>query len=275
MTTTITRNITRYDSLSDIAERGRKGVGTSKQPERGSNWFGTADYEAAVELAAKGWHQGGEQIQAAIERIKPKVGPMIEVLSRISYIPTPNRPGLLDVGRYAAGHPYCMISPVLTSSTPIVKIGVPALWSGGCSTDMIMEAGAIVSAVAEVLTAAGYAVEVVALAGWCRRNGDHEITEVVLKRSVDKVDIEDLAFGIAHPSMSRRFIFASGELNAHAEEINCRTGGGYGGSGSRWSGTMPELVAGLSDIDLTVLACVGGYRFLESAIAAIEKWQGK
>ena len=273
MTTTITRNITRYDSLSEIADKGRAGVGSSKSACQ-SNWYGTADYEAAVTLAAGGWKQGGEKINLAIERIKPQVGQVIEVLSRISFQHTPNRPGMLDVGRYAAGHPYHMVSPILTSSPPIVKIAVPALWSAAVSTDRIMEAGAVVSAVAEVLTAAGYAVEVVAVAGWDKADGSYEIVEVVLKSSTQKVDIEDLAFGIAHPSMSRRFIFAAGEINPHAREINCWSGGGYRGY-NYWSGSKTSIVEGIGDIDLTVMASIGGHDLIATAIKAINNWQGK
>ena len=140
MTTTITRNITRYDSLSEIADKGRAGVGSSKSAGRGG-WYGTDNYEAVVTLAADGWKQGGEKINLAIEKIKPQVAQVTEVLSRISYMHTPNRPGVLDVGRYAAGHPYHMVSPILTSAPPIVKIAVPALWSAAVSTDRIMEAG--------------------------------------------------------------------------------------------------------------------------------------
>lgn len=273
MTTTITRNITRYDSLSEIADKGRAGVGSSKTTGR-SNWYGTDNYEAAVTLAANGWKQGGEKINLAIQQIKPQVAQVIEVLSRISYMHTPNRPGMLDVGRYAAGNPYHMVSPILTSAPPIVKIAVPALWSASVSTDRIMEAGAIVSAVAEVLTAAGYAVEVVAVAGWDKADGSYEIVEVVLKSSTQKVDIEDLAFGIAHPSMSRRFIFAAGEINPHAREICCYSMGGYGGY-NYWSGSKTSIVAGIGDIDLTVMAATGGYDFIPTAIKAINDWQGK
>jgi len=267
------RNITRYESLHEIAEAGRAGEGASKATGR-NDWYGTADYEEAVELAANGWWYGGNELEAAIRRIKPQVDKAVEVLARLVYMPTPNRPGVLDVGRYAAGHPYCMVSPVLSGSVPIVRVMVPCLWSASVPTKDIMEAGAVVSAVAEVLTAAGYAVEVAAVAGWDRRNGDAEVVEVILKQSTQRVDVEDLAFGIAHPSMSRRFIFAAGELNPHAREINCRTGGGYGGY-SHWSGTAPSLIKGLGDVDLTTMATFASGSYIDKALAALAAWQSK
>lgn len=276
------RYVWRYDSLRELADVGQKTVGSSKDTAR-PDWHGTQSWAAARELAESGWYEGGSTLELAIERIRPQVGKAISVNNRLQFLHTCNRPGVLDVGRYATGNPYMMISPTFTATTPIVRIAVPAIWVNWMSAQDILNYGAIAATVCDVLMSAGYGVEIVAVAGWGRKNGSYVVTETVLKRSTEQLDVEDVAFGIAHPSMSRRFIFASGEQHPFASEIGCVQYGGYGGYGSQWSGTNADICGGMGDIDLTGMSKCGidnGRRSgtdiergIDLALDAIAKWK--
>jgi hypothetical protein len=274
------RVVTRYDSLRDLADCGEDTVGSSKKTDN-PFWSGTPSWKAARKLAESGWTTGGATLDTTLDRIRPAVGDAIAVQSRMAFVHTPNVPGALNIGRYAAGDPRCLISPVFTSKVPIVKIAVPAIWQATLTADSILQYGAVAAAVCEVLMAAGYGVEVNAVAGWDRRDGSFDVSEVVLKHSTEQLDVEDIAFGIAHPSMSRRFIFASGESRPHSREIHCYKGGGYGGY-HQWSGTNPQITGGMGDIDLTPMSSISNasnsnvlQRGIDIALAAIAVWKSR
>lgn len=287
----IKRVVTRYDSLRDIAdegERARRSNCASKTTN--NNWYGTPTWEAARQLAEGGWSDGGRKLDIALDAIRPRVGNAITVNNRLMFQHTCNRPGVLDVGRYAADHPYMMVSPTFTATTPVVRIAVPAIWVNWMTEEDILNYGAVAAAVCEVLMSAGYGVEIVAVAGWRRNDGTYDVSEVVLKQSTEQLDVEDVAFGIAHPSMSRRFIFASGESRPHYDEIGCMKNRGYSGQSSDkhggWSGTNPDITGGMGELDLTPMSAVfdsngrttrdsGIERGINIALAAIDKWLGR
>lgn len=288
----IARVVTRYDSLRDLADEGehanRPDCASKTTNER---WYGTNTWKQARTLAEGGWSDGGRKLDVALDAIRPRVGAAITVNNRLTFMHTPNRPGVLDVGRYAADHPHMMVSPIFTATTPVVRIAVPAIWVNWMTEDDILNYGAVAAAVCEVLMSAGYGVEIVAVAGWRRNDLTYDVSEVVLKQSTEQLDVEDVAFGIAHPSMSRRFIFASGEARPHYREIGCYKGSGYSGcrnvgDGKAWSGVNPDITGGMGDLDLTPMSAVydsngqttrerGIERGIEIALAAIDKWLGR
>lgn len=248
-----------YSSLADLAESGQKGDGSSHQV--GGGWRGTTTYAQAVALANGGWTQGARTLADLVDVATPMMADKFpDIGDRITWRHTMTGTGILDVGAYTAGQPLMIVGPVLTADTPVVSVAMPAIWSATVDTDSILAAGAVAAAVVTLLTERGYSVSVHALAGWGRRGYDPStnqgkvIADVILKASTDPLSMEDLAFGLAHPSMSRRFIFAAGETSGVGREINCWSGGGYGGSGHVWSGSEGRLIRGLADIDLTGMA---------------------
>lgn len=286
------RIVTRYDSLRDLADEGERVTRDDCSSKTvGGNWHGTATWQQARDLAEGGWSDGGRKLDVALDALRPRVGAAITVNNRLTFMHTPNRPGVLDVGRYAADHPHMMVSPIFTATTPVVRIAVPAIWVNWMTEEDILNYGAVAAAVCEVLMSAGYGVEIVAVAGWRRTDMSYDVSEVVLKQSTEQLDVEDVAFGIAHPAMSRRFIFASGEARPHYKEIGCYNGSGYSGNrrvgdGKAWSGINADITGGMGDLDLTPMASVydsggnitrdkGIERGIQIALTAIDKWLGR
>lgn len=268
------RQVFRYESIDHLAIEGEGTVGSSKRGgNRDDSWAMTRTYEDAIRVYRDGWSQGATQMSDALAAITPAVRDAIKVANRLAWQHTMIGAGMLDIGRYTVGHPLVIVGPQLAADNPIVKVSVPALWSASVSADRILEAGAVVAAVCDVLSSAGYAVEVNANAGWMNKKDVAWIAQVVLKPASRPLDLDDLAFGIAHPAMSRRFIFAAGELMPDPRSINCVLGGGYGGHASQWSGTTPSLVKGLGDIDLTPMASINGSDLIRVALDAIHAWQ--
>jgi hypothetical protein len=200
-----------------------------------AHWHGTPTWEAAMELALKGWPEGVTKL----EKIR---APMIEKLMPVILKPEIQYElvgtGGLDMGRVMSGMPDPFMewqdseTPVFGSGRQLVRIVLNCAVSAGVDSDVIVSRGAAVAALVDALEAAGRRVSVVIAEAVSNFNRGENVTiMLLLKRPDAPLSIDTLTFAFAHPSMLRRLMFAAQERLPDADirrDYGFQRGGYYG-----------------------------------------------
>ena len=228
------------------AEHGECQVGEELRYSRHSEdeygrtgWYGGPIWPKALELARNGWPEGlkrmKEQVQLLQEFLPPKKLELEPALAMVG-------PGVLDRGRYNQGHPKPWrvrrpTNQVTDLTGKVVKIlyNVGAL--GYVTADQMFEKGAMVCALIDLLERSNRRVElaIVSLAGAGRLAVR---VEVLVKRPQDPLDMDRLAFALAHASTLRRLVFSFREQAPLEYRKAMGIGTSYPSYGS--SGDCPE-----------------------------------
>jgi hypothetical protein len=167
------------------------------------DWYGTKSLQEAIDLVHKGWKEGVDKV----ERLRGAI---------VAQTPMQLKPakfGIVgsvpSVPRAVSGNPLNMktVDPKKSSKRPIITLISDMSANCSHSSAEFVNRAAVVAALIDQIEAAGYSCEVIATAyGQC---GNFRIkSHVVVKDSNQPVDVARLAFGIGHPGMFRRLIFA-------------------------------------------------------------------
>lgn len=190
-------------------------------------WSGGLTWEEAKRMALSGW---GEIIPE-IEKYRAVITPIItdkvlrprQIYSVAGYS--------VDVGAFLANDPECFINREYEERNypgKVFKIVCSVSHSSGISTNVIINRGAIVCALIDAIEYAGHRVEVVcnlatsanydesSLKGQEKEYGWFEVS-VLLKKSTQPLDMSDLAYCLAHPSMLRRIMFSAAEIEGWSD----------------------------------------------------------
>jgi hypothetical protein len=183
----------------------------------GSSFTGTDSFTDAVKLAREGWSEGTDKLMKLANVITSKVTSLIDVPT-LNYDTT----GLdFDMGRYLDGVPESWYYFEHKTRDGVgfeqVRIVVNISASGGVSKEILTARGATVAGLVLALEQSGKRVELIAVAPWSASQSDFYNgpklgpfinTSVLLKSPDQQIDIDRLAFVLAHPSMLRRLDFA-------------------------------------------------------------------
>ena len=140
-----------------------------------------------------------------------------------------------DIDRYLYGDPECMIDYVDVPQARmgrVIRLLVNGSVNSGVTANEILERGVIVCTLIDVLNRMNVGVEV--YLENCTKVGDDRHSILVhLHSSEQLLDVNNLMFALAHPSMLRRISFSVMEKSKwrHAAKIS-QKGGGYGQSSS-------------------------------------------
>lgn len=197
----------------------------------GSSWSGTATFEDAVELARNGWAAGGEMIAEYTKEILPSI------MSRVALpeiIHDYSGGSTIDMGRFMEGDPECfyiehdseITREVNQNQGKIIKIVVNLAVSAGISENLITARGSAVVALIDALEATGKRVELWAVCA-IRYGGNQYETQIIVKRPNEPLNIDALAFTLAHPSMLRRMWFAQLENEKDGSSFGAYGNYGY------------------------------------------------
>jgi hypothetical protein len=233
----IVQHFDSFTAFTDSAERHADASGASCETSFGAEWNGTDSLPAALRLARNGWADGADAIRKMLR-------PMSRAVAERTFHRVPNfaatRPGALHMGRYVIGHP----KPFLTAyeveeTTPrrggkVVHIVMNGTASAFVERSIMERRGAAVAALVDTLERAGKRVELDLVL--CARparvgGGSRQMqTWVRIKNAGDPVNLENLAFAIAHSSTLRRLGFAvwEGQPLAERQAFGFVSGGGYG-----------------------------------------------
>ena len=189
--------------------------------EQKADWYGSADWQEAKNLALMGWPEFGNDIEQYKVEIIPLIADKV-----LRPLPTYAMAGFsVDVGLYLSNSPECFFSKILEERNApgrIFKIVCSLSLSSKISPEIIKQRGAIICAMIEAIEYAGHRVELVCnwavskkdedwyRAGMYKDTGWMEI-DIMVKSSSQHLEQNRAAFVLSHPSMLRRLIFSCAE----------------------------------------------------------------
>lgn len=194
---------------------------SSRQDRLGSDpWHGTNTFEQAVALAQRGWPEGAAAALELRAEVESAVRDLINARSTSYTFDVAGE--FVDVGRFLSGEPECFGSESQdygNTVRPVVKIVANLAASGSVSTKSLYVRGAAIVAAIDILESLGRRVEVWIAHGSTksRRGGQSNVheTHVLVKKADQPLDVDRLAFAVAHPSTLRRLCFSIMEQHGH------------------------------------------------------------
>jgi len=215
-----------FDSLGDLAamipDSPRKGrPGSAWIDDNDRDFYGVTLTEAR-RLARDGWQEGAERVQPLLDRVKT-ARPTRKALTRWDVAGA-----VPSIPRYLAGNPLHMRTRQIsaTSQQPIITLisSTSAPWWTATATFERLATAA--AAIVDRLEDAGFRVEIIAgrressdpsgagsASGANNARGHRSEMFFRVKAAQDGLDLARVAFGIGHPSVHRRLLFAAG--NSH------------------------------------------------------------
>ena len=180
-------------------------VGRTRNEWAGCSW------REAVKYARDGWPEGRRIIEERSEHFKEAFGTTM-ILQQRPAIVHDIAGSMPDVGRFLAGVPDNMMTwSRIESHAPAIRIVINQAASSGISSEQIMNRGAVVCALIDLLESSGKRCEIVAVAAvaddWSAYRHKLEIA-VMLKQADEPLQIDKVAFMLAHPAALRRIGFA-------------------------------------------------------------------
>lgn len=228
-------NLWEFDSLADLlvgadANTDRRTSNGSKE-SFGSDFFLTADYDEAREVARHGWDDIRPTVDQAIEPIREKLADILGIEMETYHDLIGAEP---DIARYVAGELECMMD-YIPQETPkagkVFTLLVDATMTCVNKASDIAKRGATLCALVEAFSILGYELEVwteLTIRGYDDKKGFATVLTRVSSAG-DPLDINNLMFCVGHPDYNRRIMWSFGETQpVLATDFGFTTGGYYG-----------------------------------------------
>ena len=184
----------------------------SSQNTWDSEWFGTQDFNEALDLLHKGWCPEAKQLSEKV--------PIKTTQSSLqSQRPTHSVVGYqASVPRYLQGIPTNMItSKPVTNKQKIITLYKSLSYASRISTSEIEREGIKALQIIQALEGKGYRVKLNMI--WLSRKTREIATlSLTVKKPQDRLSLIKMAFPLVHPSMLRRICLAWMERNPHLRE---------------------------------------------------------
>lgn len=210
----------------------------------GRSFYGVESWDEAVQMA-HGWHDGVKKFTALRAQFNPS-NQRNRKVARSSVA----GPGVVNMGRFMAGHPEAYTVLADSQQTrkgkgKIVRLEVNLFVSGGVDKSTIERRGGIVVALADAFERAGRRVEIygnVCVKGSMRTKKRMNF-RIRIKAAHQKLNLASLAFVMAHPAMYRVIGFAALEVHPEGEQFGAHSFYGYPGTATVEPGAieMPTL----------------------------------
>lgn len=193
------------DAMASFVESHKHHASYASNGNHNHAWTFGADLDAAIDLARRGWHAGNEQItrvRAAMPdaRVNGRGGVWRNDVG--GFIP--------NVPRAIIGLPDSMRRKVNGTNARgrVVSIAVNPSMSGGLDAGLRVNQGAAIVALIDSLESAGYRVHVTLdRVQTATRDRGVVRTACDLKQATEPLDVDRLAFWLAHPAALRRMFF--------------------------------------------------------------------
>lgn len=215
-----------FGSLAQALAYAKENTNRLSSDKRTDNkWSGSESLDDAIALGLDGWHEIRPEVDRMVdgmnEHINMALGDVFQTVMNYSG-------DSVDMDRYLMGDPECMMDYEMVPAGRMGRV-VRVLVNGSASwrvdSDTIKARGALACALVDTLAKLGVGVEV-----WLelatKHRGLHSAL-ILLHSSEQRLDIDNLMFAMAHPSMLRRISFSMMERSAwpDAKQI---IGAGYG-----------------------------------------------
>lgn len=203
---------------------------SSNRWDMGAGWAGT------LELAKRGWPEGLKRIQKAAELLKLPVGEKSYEPRQVLAVSGDE----VDVGLYLSGEPECMHDYEMLETPSfgkVAKIIVNLSASWQVSAETMFQRGAAAVLLIDALEQSGIRCEVWALPKCSSNKGESVkrgsrkeslVVHVCVKQADDPVELDRLAFMLAHPAAFRRLGFRMMEQEPAKSWAGRNTHTGYG-----------------------------------------------
>ena len=203
-----------FDSVEEMVNyaestpQAGKWAGTDASSQAGSHeWALGATLEDAYRLSRVGWAEGREKFKGHM--IDAKSTGAAKVIARAAAFENDVVGSFPDIGAYLSGAPDCMVNVVDNGQTltePVVEVNVAMGYLAGANAREISNYGSAIALLIDQLEEDGHSVEV-NMAKKARAGSDTFVTKVTAKAAGQPLDIDRLAFVIAHPAVARRILF--------------------------------------------------------------------
>ena len=246
-----------FDSLDEFVEAASSKASKHWTRSRASQdtddpeWAGSKTYQDAVKVARDGWTKGRKLVHASLSEILESGAAQEADADCRDYEVAGFLP---NVPLACAGELECMydLGEDDTASQPILRIWVMINVNCNVSAKAMTNRAAAVCALVSELEAAGQSLEVSALFTCRNRETDSKFQYIInLKRAGEILTIDDIAFGLGHPAMTRRLGFSMMEVDdwvaGHGSDKNAYHYG-YGYAASLSASEIPHDVIYLREI---------------------------
>lgn len=176
-----------------------RGWGESK------DWYGTANWQEALDLAKNGWSEGVAKIGPILEKIDRSTAKDVTVPAIVNDVTG----DCVDVDAYLSGQPENMLRwDEVEDTKRVARILFNIAVSGGVSTEAIQWRGATVLALVDRLEAQGIRAEVTCVIHSTQWGGYQNSTYFTVKEASEPLHLDRMAFFLVHPSSFRRLGFS-------------------------------------------------------------------
>jgi hypothetical protein len=194
------------------------------------HWSGGLTWEQAKQMAINGWREGMQEIEKYRAKIVPIITEKVLRPRQIYSVAGYN----VDVGSFMANEPECFLAREYEERNypgQIYKIVASISFSAAIKPETIIQRGAMICALIDAIEFAGHRAEVICnnastirenieyRQGKYKENGWFEVS-VIVKKTSQPLEMSDLAFCLAHPSMLRRIMFSVDELEGWSDFAN-------------------------------------------------------
>lgn len=221
-------------------------MGRESRLGQNASWYGTKTWEEAIRLARYGWPEGLKKLKPIMASVYDSIGSQVLV----EHMVLDTEGEFPDVQAHVMGLPESMVRlerGLVERSGRIVRVVYNVGASSAVKPDVIMRRGAMAAAVCDSIGRAGYLCEVVGHK-WYGRSANKTDPDLIglifpIKRADEPLNLERLAFCMAHPSMLRRILFGVGETFPEElrETFHQHKGGSYGCSNHTPEGLCGDL----------------------------------
>lgn len=211
--------VLKYINTHEITES-FKNANCEHSKQNDKRFTGTSSFDEALELLQHGWDSGTKQINEGLKVQKSETN----IKQKTVYDVTGFQ---CSVPRYLQGIPTNMVNKRnVKQNNKIVTINKNITYSSKTSQKEIIEQSVKVIKVADELERKGYRCNI-NIMFVTRSHSTTSVTKVRIKDSSQKMNIKQMAFPIAHPSMLRRVMFALVERYPECDNRGFTFGYGY------------------------------------------------
>ena len=211
-------------------------------------------YQGSINAAKSGWKDGAQKIQASLDILNSHIqSKRFKTQVRAAY----TQPGVLNIGRYVSGHPkpYMQKQQIEdetgdNKSGKIINIAFNMSASGGISGQEMFNKGATIAALIELLERAGKRVELkgrMAVTGYDKPVSTFRY-QMIIKEAGEPIDVDRIAFALAHPGCLRRLGFSIMEQASEKIQEAIDTRSRYG-QPAEWQEPEDGIYIGKTSLD--------------------------
>ena len=216
------------DSLSALADIAEK-ADPSDMSRNKDVKFSSCTFEQALSFARKGWPGGARKAKDILAQIIDKIPELRSDSPTGTYLDVSG--SYVDIGEYVNGSPECMVNfQEDKRATRFMHIVVSASYSGYFPIESAINRGVAIAAIIDILESRNIRREVDLIMCAGAPNGDKAFISLPIKQAHHPLNLDTLAFGIAHPAYLRRLIFAvmEGQSAKFRSDFSVAPFGGYG-----------------------------------------------